>query len=69
MDHTPRKKHDAQRLANFIENVRYYCEYNSKRMPDEKFIIDNWKKEIPLDELVEKYESGGLGTWSRKGKK
>ena len=64
----PKNPREAQLLKNFISNVRYYCEYNSKPVPDEKFIADGWKNKIPLDELVEKYERGSLGTWTRKGK-
>lgn len=46
---------DRERFKNFVENVRYYCEYNSKAMPDEAFILEYWKQEMPLDDIVEKY--------------
>jgi predicted amidophosphoribosyltransferase len=45
-------KHEEQRLKNFISNIHYYCEYFKKPIPDDNFIEECWKKEIPLDEVV-----------------
>jgi hypothetical protein len=47
---------DERRLGNFIENVRYYCDYNKKPMPDEAFIRQQWAQGVPLDDLVMAYE-------------
>jgi len=43
-------------MKNFIENVKYYCEYYSKKVPDDAFIISGRKAGIPLDEIVERFE-------------
>lgn len=44
---------DSQLLENFIANVRYYCKYNSKEVPDEEFIRSGWEKGHVLEDLVE----------------
>jgi hypothetical protein len=53
----PKKDQELQIFKNFLANVSYYCEYFSKPLPDEEFILKYWKEGVPLDDLVAKFEN------------